>query len=126
MIYKKASFIAEDKKINYDLALKCARFEDLSDHHVAINRSTIWVKNTLVRIYFDFWSQNSLPPIKYFSSSYYDATENECFLIMDCYGTIKNSISCINKFGNFRFSGAKTRRKIKDFVEKFYDEKTNW
>lgn len=122
-----AKFYQEDLAISSDMALRIAKFMELASRFDAIENPTPWAKKWKVRVYFSFWSQNSLWPLVRHHKTFYDAEENDIFASEYNYGkVILSSLSVFNEKNKTLFSGSKTRKKILEFSEVFYAEKINW
>lgn len=112
-----AEFLVDSKKVSYYHGFYMAAFIALCNNHTAITKNYISTYfNT--RVYFEFWSQNSLPPLKRFEKFYYDAVmDTICFKgAFSSSGLVK--LSTIDT-ALIKFNGAQTRLKILDFLENY-------
>lgn len=112
-----AEFLVYDKGVSYYHGFFIAAFMMLCDNHSAITKNYIPTYfNT--RVYFEFWSQNSLPPLQRFEKFYYDAMmDTICFKgAFSSSGLVK--LSTIDT-ALIKFNGAQTRLKILDFLENY-------
>lgn len=112
-----AEFLVYDKGVSYYHGFFMAAFMVLCDNHSAITKNYIPTYfNT--RVYFEFWSQNSLPPLQRFEKFYYDAMmDTICFKgAFSSSGLVK--LSTIDT-ALIKFNGAQTRLKILDFLENY-------
>lgn len=113
-----AEFLVYDKGVSYYHGFFMAAFMVLCDNHAAITKNFITTYfNT--RVYFEFWSQNSLPPLQRFEKFYYDAMmDTICFkMAIAGYSEIV-TLSTID-ISLIKFSGAGTRAKFFDFLENY-------
>ena len=117
-----AKFYAADLGIGMDLAERVSRFmvlaKDMSPRP--------WVKNGMVRVYFEPWSQNRLPVFHLADKYFYDAVKDDVFATGFFYGckheyTLKRLVS----LSTSNFSGAKTKARLVEFSELFYGKEAN-
>lgn len=121
-----ALFYAEDMGISLCKAERIQWFIDLFGQHSAVMQPRPWAKNGIVRVYFDFWSQNSLNPVESIDKSYYCIGCDDVFVVQHRYGSENRTpLSVVADWGRSNFSGAKTRQAIKDFGRVFYEQKAN-
>lgn len=117
-----AHFHSEDLGIPMELAENLAKFMAVAHHCNAVTDPKVWSKHGLARVYFELWSQNSLPPLEMLQRAYYDAADDDVYFVRsypddDITETL---IQVAQKKSRGIFSGAKTRAAIKEFAEKFY------
>lgn len=118
-----AKFYAEGLGIPMQAAERIAAFMELATNHKALaSPPSPWVKHGKIRVYFKFWSQNSLPAIRFMENSYYDAEADDVFVKRFIFteGDALTLRQAAN-LGNAHFSGAKTRGAVKEFAEAFYE-----
>ena len=91
-----------------------------------LQTTTPWCKHGKARVYLEFNSQNRFYAFKPAFKIYYDANENDIFVYTsdNTFGLVK--FSRLKSFGNSYFSGAKTRKEIFYFMDKFYAKKDDW
>ena len=81
-----AEFYAEDLGIGLGLAEKVSDFVSLAKNQEAISKVTPWVKDGMVRVYIELWSQNSMKPLDMLEKCFYDAVDHEVYFIQYGYG----------------------------------------
>lgn len=122
-------FYAEDLGISMGEAVKISSFMSFARSQPFCQNPKPWVKDEIIRVYFEPWSQNSLPALtRYCDKAYYDSVENDVFISAYAYGrTDRFKMSyVVSVFGRTSFSGAKTRKAFYEFAEAFYEQKDNW
>lgn len=117
-----AKFYAADLGISLDLAERIPRFMVLAKYM----SPKPWVKEGMVRVYFEPWSQNSRRVFHLADKWFFDATKNEVFATGFFYGckheyTLKRLVS----LSTSNFSGAKTKARLIEFSERFYGKEAN-
>ena len=119
-----AEFYAADLGISIHHAKIIADVVKVANKSNFITFSNPWANHGKVRVYFDVWSQNSLPAIDMADKVYFDVIEKECIVDRFAYGNIwKDKLSEVEKSA---YSGAKTRNSAHSFLEAINEQKTNW
>lgn len=114
---KYAEYLVDSKRVSYYHGFYMAAFIELCNNHTAITYNYISTYfNT--RVYFEFWSQNSLPPLKRFEKFYYDATMDAIYFKRTSVNSELVKLSTIDT-ALIKFNGAETRLKILDFLENY-------
>lgn len=108
-------------------AERIARFMILcAEHKDAVLSPRPWANYGKARVYFEFWSQNKMPPLKTWHETYYDADEDDCFVVRRAYKIyVKKpllSLAYLSKWCGYNFSGTKTRAKVQEFLRCFYEQ----
>lgn len=124
-----SKFYVESLGCSQDLAHRIEKFVSFCFGKDAVFNVRPWAKNGRFRIYFEFWSQNSLPPFSNWPivGTFYCPEQNEIFGAYSPKfgGGLYSSLDLLN-FSRGKFSGAKTRESIKNFLREFNCEKTHW
>lgn len=122
------NFYAEDLGVSLQQAVKIDRFISLCRKSDAITSVSPWVKGDMIRVYVEFWTQNSRGVFDTnYDKFYYDVIQNDFFVFGYAYGSpIRATGNDVLKWKSGAFSGAKTRQRVKDFLEVFYNEKSDW
>lgn len=112
-----AKFYSEDLGIPLDLAERVAWFMVIAKDM----NPRPWVKDAMVRVYFEPWSQNKLSVFHLADKWFFDATKNEVFATGFFWGckheyTLRRLVS----LSTTNFSGAKTKARLVEFSEVFY------
>jgi len=122
-----AKFYAESLGIPGDLANRVAGFMAIANSSPTILSARTWVKDGMVRIYFEPWSQNKRLVFHLADKWYFDARENDVFCTGRAYGTTHlYRLHEIVRLSAGNFAGAKTKASIKEFSEVFYEQKATW
>lgn len=114
----RAEFLVDSKRVSYYHGFYMAAFIELCNNHIAITKNFIpSYYNT--RVYFEFWSQNQLPPLQQFEKFYYDSIMNTiCFKQVQPGFSETATLSTIDT-SLIKFSGAKTKNFFFDFLENY-------
>lgn len=113
-----ADFLVYDQDINYYHGFFMAAFIMLCNSHNAITENYI-TKYFNDRVYFKFWSQNSLPALKFIEKFYFDALRDTICFKEDIYGATQIlTLDTINK-SKIIFSGANTKSVFLDFLRDY-------
>lgn len=121
-------FYQEELGVSEQQALRIMEFMKLCHRCEGVVSAKPWVKNGTVRVYIDFWSQNKRPPFDtFYDKNFYSPDDNEFYLTGFVYQQRVKACGkdCLG-WKSGAFNGAKTREKIKSFLEEFYNEKANW
>ncbi len=127
-----AAFYAEDLGIDLNQAARIADFMQLASASECVLEPKPWAKHGKVRVYFDVWSQNRKAPFSMAEKWYYDVSSNDVHAVGMNYGSwytykLAEIIELANTGGcKTNFSGAKTRDRLIEFAEAFYEQKANW
>ena len=114
---KRAEYLVDSKRVSYYHGFYMSAFIELCNNHTAITNNYIPTYfNT--RVYFEFWSQNSLPPLQRFEKFYYDAVMDTICFKRDFSSSGLVKLSTID-IALIKFNGAQTRLKILDFLENY-------
>lgn len=120
-----AEFYQEDLGVTAQVAERVAWAMQVAHPHKAIIRRNVWAGHGKVRVYFELWSQNSLPAVRGFDKCFYDADRDDVFVCGYFYGrTLERPMSDLLWMSPGNFSGAKTRNAVREFAEVFYEQKT--
>ena len=123
-IQEASAFYAEDLGIDIERAERIAWFMSIAKAHPAIESCTPWAQHGKIRVYMVVWSQNSLQAMREFDRAYYDADQDDVFFAGYFYGrTFARKLSSVSSLDPGNFSGAKTRTKLRNFSEVFYEKK---
>lgn len=120
---KKYLFLCEQHELSIDDAIKIYNVKTLLDSFDY--KPSVFNKHGIVRVYFTIWSQNSLLPVQFLKCAYYDLKKDD--IIFEFYIYCCNRIDRCNaeevstKFK--KFSGAKTRERLKAMIRGFYESK---
>lgn len=113
-----AEFLVYDKGTSYYQGFYMAAFMMLCNSHGAIKKNYI-TKYFNNRVYFELWSQNNLPPIKFIEKYYYDASMDTICFRQDLFGNCSVLTLSTIDIGRFKFNGAKTKQQFFDFLENY-------
>lgn len=113
-----AEFLVYDKGTSYYQGFYMAAFMMLCNSHGAIKKNYI-TKYFNNRVYFELWSQNNLPPIKFIEKYYYDASMDAICFRQDLFGNCSVLTLSTIDIGRLKFNGAKTKQQFFDFLENY-------
>lgn len=121
-----AAFYKEMLGCNETQADRISKFMMLcGEHKDAVLNPRPWANYGKARVYFEFWSQNNLPPLKTWHATYYDADEDDCVVVRssDMIYVRKPLIghAYLEKWCGHNFSGTKTRARVQSFLRCFYE-----
>lgn len=122
MIEREVEFYKESLGVDAPSAENIAKFMRFAGRVPGIINPNPWAKHGKVRVYFELYSQNRLPPVTGFYKSFYDAIDNEVYIDVRLYKHhIRTPLKSIfSTFGKSCFSGVKTRKEIEKIKEAFY------
>lgn len=113
-----AEFLVYDKGTSYYQGFYMAAFMMLCNSHNAIAKNYI-TKYFNNRVYFELWSQNSLPPIKFIEKYCYDASMDTICFRQGLFGNYSILTLSTIDISRLQFSGAKTKQRFFDFLENY-------
>lgn len=122
-----AKFYAVSLNVSEKIGSRVNNFMTLAHLSSAIINPMPWAKENKVRVYFEPWSQNNLRVFHLADKWFYDAVNNDIYTAGIFYGAMyKYRLADLITASSRNFSGAKTKERLAEFSEVFYEQKADW